>query len=137
MQLQKVWARFFAGAILIIGLLSIILLIVFYNQSVRQEVIRMGSIEEFVRNQKHELIENIVNNMVAEISMQKLLAEENAGHELSNITIMLELIDDGVYANDYRIQELIDDISAHYQNIDIIAYSYMIYTVLISAKLPN
>ena len=123
MQLRKAWARFFVCVLLIIGMLSIIMMIVFYNVSSHQEAIRRESIENFVHQQKLESITNIVNNMVTEINIQATTAEENAALDLERAFYSFSIANVQSYPNDSSINELIRTVGALNKNVDILAYN--------------
>jgi len=76
MQLRKAWVRFFFCALLIIGLLSAVMLIVFYNSSAQLEADRTEKIEEFVRSQRNLLgdaedIQQLTNSLAEQFQEQR------------------------------------------------------------------
>jgi len=121
MQLQKAWRKFFICALLIIALLSAVLMIVFYNISTRQETVRMERVSEFVRAQRLELIENIVNNFVTAINTEVLATQKRAARDLESVVVALGLIDaDKLGAQAEEIIVIVSEIS---EDIDIFVYS--------------
>ena len=123
MQIRKAWIRFFVCALLIIGILSAIMMIVFYNSSARQEAVRRESIEDFVSQQKLELITNIVNNMITEINVKSMTAEENAALDLERAVYMFSTVNAQLYTNDRSMDELIVIVGEFNKSVDIIAYN--------------
>ncbi|MCL2030613.1 MAG: GGDEF domain-containing protein [Oscillospiraceae bacterium] len=122
MPLRKAWVRFFFFTLLIIGSLSAVMMIVFYNTSLQREAGRTENIEAFVRKQKQELIENVVNNMVAEINMQRLIAEERAALDLERAGSILAAARAESVPDDSRAGQLVRTISETFRGIDVIAY---------------
>ena len=123
MNLRKAWFRFLVCALLIIGLLSAILLFVFYNSSVKIEKDRIENVDEFVRHQRLELIENVVNNMFTEIRMQESAIMENAARELEFAEVMFGLYEAYENKDDELVYTLINVISERDNDFQVFAYN--------------
>jgi len=108
---------------LIISLLSVAMLTVFYVSSAKQEADRLEIVKMFARDQKMELIENIVNNLVTVINIQRRLAEEDARRELEQTLYLLKAEDPEKHTEDNHVMTLVEASRAIHPSISVWAYN--------------
>ena len=122
-QLRKMWKRFYILTLLIITLLSVVMLAVFYVTSAKQEADRLEIVKMFARDQKLDLIKNIVNNIVTNISIQRRFIEGDIRRELEQAMYLLKMEDTAKYTEDEHVMALAGMIGTIHPNMSIWAYN--------------
>ena len=117
------WKRFFILTLLIITLLSAVMLALFYVTSAKQEADRLEIVKMFARDQKMELIENTVNNLVTVINIQRRWTEDDARSDLEQAAYLLTAEDTAKYTEDNDVMTLVGMIRVLHPAVRVLAYN--------------